>query len=114
MSNLVPALFAFGSLLYGFVMFDRLVKLQYAKHRSDWYFDGCPVGFFCRPPETTWKAGARARERLSLILLFMTPSWARECEDAGHLLHHMRVAVAGWNFTIIVLVFSSGFISRLL
>jgi hypothetical protein len=34
-------------------------------------------------------------ERLSLLWLFWTPGWAKGSEDAGHLLHHMRVAVFG-------------------
>lgn len=109
-NSLFPVAIAICTLLYGFYTFDRLVQLQYARHRCDWFSDGRPAGFFWRPPEVSWMQGQIAKERLSLKWLFVTPEWARGCEDAGHLLHHMRVAVGAWNVIVIAAVFSAGLV----
>lgn len=108
---LIPVPIAFVSLLYAFHMFDRLVQLQYGEHLGAWYSDGCPTGFFWRPPEISWIHGALAKEWLSLKWLFVTPEWAKRSIDGRHLLHHMRVAVLGWNVLLVATLFSAGLIS---
>lgn len=39
----------FPALLYGFWVFDQIVKLEYEAHRKQWEQDGRPHGFFWIP-----------------------------------------------------------------
>jgi hypothetical protein len=41
-------------LLYSFIMFDRLVKAEYAMNRIAWEADGKPRGFFWNAPECSF------------------------------------------------------------
>jgi len=46
---LIPLLPLVLVLLYGFVLFDRLLRPEYETHRQSWEADGRPSGFFWRP-----------------------------------------------------------------
>jgi len=91
-------------LLACFMAFDRLVRLEYASHRSAWESDGSPRGFFWSPVEATTLRGYVARQRLSLVWLFSTPQWVRQDPGASRLLRRLRGLVLAWNLGIIAAV----------
>lgn len=80
----------FGSvLLAAFLVFDRLVRLEYRSYRRNWDADGQPHGFFWVPPEVKrfggWAVSLRsdfASKRCSHVWLFSTPDWIRKGEEA--------------------------------
>ena len=89
-------------LLACFFAFDRVVRVEYASHRSAWESDGRPRGFFWRPSEATLFGSYFAQQRLSLTWLFWTPTWARHDQSASRLLKRLRCLVLAWNLAIIV------------
>jgi hypothetical protein len=79
------------------LVFRKLVRLQYDSHRHSWEQDGKPIGPLFYPPQTrtlggwvvrwsSWRASSRRR----LAWLFATPAWMREDDRALHLLFWMR------------------------
>jgi len=98
-----------GVLLYGFVAFDRLLRIEYKENRSTWEIDGKPVGFFWGPRECSWIRSGTARGRLSFIWLFRTPPWVSHSFTAVKALRHFRLAVLIWNVGVLLslLVFLS-------
>lgn len=105
---IIALLAAVACMIYAAVSFDRLIQLQHADHFHAWDDDGRPTGFFWTPQGVSWMSGLMAKERLSVVWLFATPEWARECKEARHHLHDMRVAVIGWNLLIIATMFVTG------
>jgi hypothetical protein len=89
-------------LLACFIAFDRLVRFEYASHRSAWESDGRPRGFFWCPAEATAVGSYFAQQRLSLTWLFSTPHWARQDPSASRLLQHLRRLVLAWNLAMVV------------
>ncbi len=92
-------------LLYGFRMFDRIVRTEYEKNRSEWEEDGKPYGFFWRAPECTFFRSGWARNWLSLSWLFITPLWAAETEDCLVWLRRFRICVFAWNLLMVIAFF---------
>ncbi len=98
-------------LLYGFWMFDQLVRLEYTDYRTQWEEDGGPHGFFWVPREA--KGGASsikvnssfARQRCNFVWLFKTPLWMAQDERALSLLSRFRVMVAVWNIGCLFVLF---------
>lgn len=84
-------------LLACFLTFDRIVRLEYASHRSVWESDGRPRGFFWYPAEITAFRSYFAQQRLSLIWLFSTPHWARQDPSASRSLKYLRCLVLAWH-----------------
>src|SRR5438477_12760588 len=60
-------------LLYGFISFDRLLRLEHDQNYAAWDQDGRPAGFFWRTRECSWISSYVARNRLSFRSLFRTP-----------------------------------------
>jgi hypothetical protein len=96
-------------LLAAFLMFDRLVRLEYQSYRRNWEADGQPHGFFWVPPEVKrlggWTVSFRsdfASKRCSYVWLFSTPDWVRRDEKAKQLLNWLRVLVVVWNTSILL------------
>jgi hypothetical protein len=89
-------------LLACFLAFDRVVRLEYASHRSAWESDGRPRGFFWCPAEATAFRSYFAQQRLSLTWLFSTPHWARQDPSAPRLLKYLRRLVLAWNVSMVV------------
>jgi hypothetical protein len=96
-------------LLYAFLMFDRIVRTEYEKNRIVWEADGRPCGFFWNAPECTLVRSGWARNRLSFVWLFTTPSWSDDSAECKIWLRRLRVSVFAWNVLILVsfLVFAS-------
>lgn len=89
-------------LLYEFVNFDRLVKIEYQKHSEDWIKDGKPKGFFWRPPESPWVGGSFALQRISFVWLFRTPKWTSNDAEATTYLKRSRQLTLIFNIGIVV------------
>jgi hypothetical protein len=98
--------------LAAFIMFDRLVWLEYHSYRRNWEADGQPHGFFWVPPEVKrlggWALSLRsdfASKRCSYVWLLSTPDWVREDQSAKRLLFGMRLLVVLWNVSILLTAF---------
>jgi len=94
----------FPVLIAGFIVFDKLVWLEYLSYRSNWEADGKPHGFFWVPPESRFAGGwlvrfgsSAAQRRKSFAWLFSTPEWMREDERALRLVFWLRILVLSWN-----------------
>jgi hypothetical protein len=91
---------ALATLLYAFVMFDRLVRAEYEHDRAAWEADGRPRGFFWRAPECTWFRSAWSINRLSLRWLFTTPAWVAQSPACRDWLRRLRACILVWNIFI--------------
>ena len=96
-----------GVLTYGFVSFDRLLRVQYERHRETWEADGRAAGFFWRAPECTILASKMARLRIEYAWLFRTPKWVADSPQLTLQLRRHRLAVLIWNIGILALWASS-------
>src|SRR6266704_3268357 len=91
------------AVLFGaFYFLDRLIRYEYQFHREAWERDGRPVGFFFRPPETSWLHSSFAFQRCAFAWLFRTPQWTRDDSAARTLLSRLRWCVLVWNISIII------------
>ena len=88
-------------IFYSFLMFDRLVKTEYAANRVAWEADGKPRGFYWNPPECSFFRSGWARNRLSFLWLFSTPSWASDSAECQSWLRRLRICVLAWNILIV-------------
>jgi hypothetical protein len=84
-------------LLYGFISFDRLLRLEHDQNYAAWDQDGRPAGFFWRTRECSWIRSYVARNRLSFRWLFRTPSWVSQSAASVLALRRFRLAVLIWN-----------------
>lgn len=84
----------FPALVFNLRAFDRLVALEYRKHREEWEKDRSPYGFFWSPPERTWASQPNysARNRVAMSWLFTTPDWIEEDPEALSLVSRLRNA----------------------
>ena len=109
MVTVVTILFVASALVTAFIMFDRLVRLEYTCHRRDWEADGRPHGFFWIPREVradSWSKKARssfASRRCALAWVFVTPAWVRKDAAAKRALFWLRVLVGTWNTSILII-----------
>ena len=91
------------AVLFGaFYFLDRLIRYEYHFQRGAWERDGRPVGFFFRPPETSWLHSSFAFQRCALVWLFRTPQWIRDDSVARTLLSRLRWCALVWNIGIII------------
>lgn len=98
----------FGALIASFVLFDQLVRREYAEHKRDWSVDGNPHGFFFVPLES-WSfwanfLGGISSHRCAMKWLFSTPEWVRHDARARWLLRFYRVAVLSFNLGPVVFI----------
>src|ERR1700738_1819217 len=98
---LIPVLFG------AFVLFDRLVRLEYSSYRGNWEADGRPHGFFWVPAESRSIGGwvglgsSVAFHRCIFGWLFSSPDWMRNNDTARGLIFWLRVLVLTWNMGLI-------------
>ena len=99
-------------LLTAFLLFDRLVHVEYQFYRSNWVADGKPHGFFWVPAEVKTLGGwmikghsSIASKRCAIIWLFSTPDWLRGDPRAKRFLYWLRFLVALWNLSILLTIF---------
>jgi len=111
MITILAIAFFASVLLAAFVMFDRLVRLEYQSYRRNWEADGQPHGFFWVPPEVKrlggWAISFRsdfASKRCSYVWLFSTPDWVKKDEKAKQLLYRLRILVVVWNISMLLSV----------
>jgi hypothetical protein len=97
---LVILALAISALLYSFVIFDRLVRTEYAQDRAAWEANGRPHGFFWRAPECTMFRSAWATHRLSFVWLFKNPTWSASSATYRGWLKRLRMCVLAWNVAI--------------
>ncbi len=101
-----------------FFLFDRIVRVEYFDHRTAWYADGQPHGFFWLPPESTFARGllvrfgsSMAQRHIWRAWLLSTPDWIRHDRRALRFLFWWRALILGWFallvsfFLVLVLVF---------
>lgn len=107
------ALLGFVALAYliSFFKFDRLVRVEYQRHRSDWIADGMPHGIFWVPAETVKLGGLLIRGASSLasyrcwiMWLFSTPRWARSNKNTKRAFLQWRLIVMIANLAFLILV----------
>ena len=110
MVTLLAILFLASVLVAAFIMFDRLVRLEYTSYRRDWEADGHPHGFFWVPREVrragSWIVKARsslASRRCALVWVCFTPAWVRRDANAKRVLFWLRVFVGAWNISILLI-----------
>jgi hypothetical protein len=113
----VLMLVAVGCLVYSFISFDRLVRLQHREQHALWEADGRPIGFFWRPAEVGWLPPAiwtsgLAHNRLSMVWIFETPDWVRESAPALRLIHDLRMGVLLWNVLIVAVAVAAVLFGR--
>jgi|SRR6266550_739634 len=108
MFNPIIFLLLFPVLIAAFIIFDRLVRLEYSAYRSNWEADGKPHGFFWVPAESKsaggWLVGSRssfAFHRCTFGWLFSTPAWMRDNASARRLVFWLRLLVLTWNLGIV-------------
>ena len=110
MSTIVVVISLAPVLLISFLLFDKLVRLEYESHRRHWDADGQPHGFFWVPPEVKkfggWVIKGRssiASRRCALVWLFSTPDWVRQDPIAKRLLFGLRFFVGVWNAGVLMI-----------
>jgi hypothetical protein len=90
-----------------FMVFDKLVRLEYLFYRKNWLADGKPHGFFWVPNEAKSAGGSMASfgssfafQRCAFKWLFWTPEWMRRDDRALRLVFWLRVLTLIWNLGI--------------
>lgn len=93
-------------LIGAFYFLDRLIRYEYQFHREAWERDGCPVGYFYRPPEVrSFRGvydGVYAFHCCALGWVFHTPPWTRNETTTRALLSRLRWYVLVWNVGILI------------
>jgi hypothetical protein len=104
MFNPLVFLALFPVLIAAFIVFDKLIWLEYFSYRADWEKDGKPHGFFWVPRESRFAGGwlvrfgsSSAHWRNSFAWLFSTPEWMRGDDRALRLVRWLRILVLSWN-----------------
>lgn len=80
-----------GLIVYGNILFDRLVETEYQFFPTAWRNDGRPDGYFWSAPECTFFRSARARGRLASDWLWSTPEWLSQSPEFQPLLKDYRL-----------------------
>lgn len=93
----------FPILIAAFIVFDKLIWLEYFEHKRNWEEDGKPHGFFWVPPESRFAGGllvrfgsSAAQQRKAVGWLFSTPRWMRPDPRARRLVLWFRVLALSW------------------
>ncbi|WP_147263225.1 hypothetical protein [Roseimicrobium gellanilyticum] len=79
---LCTVVLAFGAGVLGFVFFDRLLRVCFLQHRSEWELCGRPIGFFWVPRDVKVERAGMARTTVFANWLFRVPAWLREDGEA--------------------------------
>lgn len=103
MINVVIYLGLFSSLIFGFITFDQIVRVQHANYYQAWIEDGKPDGFFWRPP------GRNVFQRMNwsgtlcvLKWLFITPNWVKQEDLSGRHLRQFRICILVWDMGVVL------------
>jgi len=93
-----------GAATFGFLTFDRLLRLEYEEHHAEWIRDGKPDGIILHFQGGSWIYGTFARNKVGFRWLFRTPGWMQASPQAMRLLRRFRVCVAVWNIGLLTLL----------
>ena len=72
----------FLAILWSFALFDRLLRIQFSEHRSEWERLGCPPGFFWVPRDAKTLLGGFSRGGLLWEWTACAPAWVSQSESA--------------------------------
>jgi hypothetical protein len=100
------------SLIWAFVTFDNLIKLEYHDFYDQWVKDRQPSGMFWKPERQSYFESFRSgttSQKYMFVWLFKTPEWIAGNDEASRLLKRLRVLVLVWNIGVLV-VFCSLFV----
>ena len=100
---LVGAIAAFVVLLLGESTFDEIVEAEYQSSQESWVADGRPRGFWWYPQDSDSFQGRFTGIRLQILLLFKTPTWAKESPTVLGLLRRYRFCTHSWYLSLAVL-----------
>lgn len=67
-----------------FIHFDRLLRIQYSKHKQEWEREGCAIGFFWVPPGAKAWSGGWVRSEVISAWSSSRPGWVDADEEARH------------------------------
>ena len=117
LAHFATLLLLFPFLIWQFLVFDRLLRLEYERFRAAWEHDGCPPGFFWSPPRSdrdtaptlsrppSWirQEGIRqmrymARGTVAAMWLVVTPPWMQQDQNALALVSKLRRLWLGFIF----------------
>ena len=90
-------------LLFGFVSFDQLIKIEHDSYRKCWERDGKPIGFLWRPAGAGWVFNGIATQILFFRWLFIRPPWSKSSAYATTWLRRFRMCALAWNVIAIML-----------
>jgi len=81
----------FGLILFiSFLLFDRLLGIQFSDARSEWEKQGRPSGYFWSPPGSQ-KLSMQNRGHLFSQWFYCVPAWARGSQEASKLYSWFRL-----------------------
>jgi len=88
---LLAALLAVVFVIMSFIVFDRLLRIQFSDARSEWESDDCPSGYFWAPPGSK-RLSPRARGNLLSHWFYHRPAWVSSSAQAARLYGLLRLA----------------------
>jgi ferric iron reductase protein FhuF len=93
-------------LVWAFITWDNLIKLEHEKFHQQWLNDGKPTGMFWRSSKSrrSYRSGM-ATQKFMFMWLFKTPEWAESSDDALSLIKRYRTLVLAWNAGILFIWF---------
>jgi hypothetical protein len=93
-------------LLWAFLTWDSLIKLEHEKFHQQWLNDEKPSGMFWRSTKSrpSFRSGI-ATQKFMFVWLFKNPEWVESSEEALILIKRYRVLVLTWNVSIILWFF---------
>ena len=99
------------SLIWSFIVFDKIIKYLYLNNREIWDSIGKPNGFFWNPGGGSCSRGDWSRMKISLFLpfLFKKPGWTQIDQRSQELFNKLRTIG-----TIGILAWLVGFIGLIL
>ena len=105
----IVAAYLLTILIWCFLTFDQLVRLEYSDYRPLWDKDGQPHGIFWFAPEQRKVFGISLRNqwafsRVNLVWLSSTPTWMKENTQAVRLVHRLRILALLWNGSLLLFI----------
>jgi hypothetical protein len=88
-----------GTSIMGCVFFDRLLRVLFSQHRTEWERCGHPLGFFWVPKDAKTERSGMARSTVFTGWSFRTPGWVTQSPES--LLTYRlfkRATIAAWVF----------------
>ncbi len=90
-------------LIWSFITFDSLLRIEYEHFTDNWESDGRPTGFFWHPSgvkvtiRSSW-----ARGRCALLWPIRPPKWVSSSVGSLALISRLRILVLVWNIGYLI------------